>query len=84
MTRTINSSAYDGNVRTASVTEVTTYSEDLQMLGSLTIQLANIESRIEKCADITSPEGVFLLGERTRLTTDIAVQQAAVDGYGKH
>lgn len=81
MTRTVNSNQYDGSIRTATITEVTTLSEDLQTLASLTFQLSGIESRIEGCADITSPEGVFLLSERARLTVEIAAQQAAVDGY---
>lgn len=81
MTRTVNSNQYDGSIRTATITEVTTLSEDLQTLASLTFQLSGIESRIETCTDLASQEGVYLLGERARLTVEIAAQQAAVDGY---
>lgn len=84
MTRTVNGNTYSGYNRTASVTEVTTKSEDLSALGNLWYNLANIESRIEYLTEqgqTDTPEYQNLLADRTAKQAEITAMQSYIAGY---
>ncbi len=84
MTRTVNGNTYSGYNRTASVTEVTTKSEDLSALGNLWYNLASIESRIEYLTEqgqTDTPEYQNLLADRTAKQAEITAMQSYIAGY---
>lgn len=84
MTRTVTGNTYNGYNRTASVTEVTTKSEDLSALGNLWYNLSSIESRIEYLTEqgqTDTPEYQNLLADRTAKQAEITAMQSYIAGY---
>ena len=84
MTRTVTGNTYSGYNRTATVTEVTTKSEDLSALGNLWYNLSSIESRIEYLTEqgqTDTPEYQNLLADRTAKQAEITAMQSYIAGY---
>ena len=84
MTRTVNGNTYSGYNRTASVTEVTTKSEDLSVLGNLWYNLSSIEGRIEYLIEqgqTDTPEFQNLLADREAKKAEITAMQGYLAGY---
>ena len=78
MTRTVNGNTY------TSVTEVTTKSEDLSVLGNLWYNLSSIEGRIEYLIEqgqTDTPEFQNLLADREAKKAEITAMQGYIAGY---
>lgn len=83
-----NSSTYQNGDRVVVQTVTYKLSDDIIQLGQLQNQLGRIIKRIEELHAVESNDSVvrelanFEI-ERTRVTAEVAVQQAHVDGYAQ-